>query len=267
MKIQIASDLHLEMIQDVHHGYRVIEPVPDADVLVLAGDIGASETALLAFEDWPVPVVYVTGNHEFYRQDYAQTRKMLENFGALLPLIGKRFHYLENSDVVIAGVRFLGATLWTDYALYGDVATGMRVAGNSISDHHAITFDGHPFTPADALVLHQASRTWLKERLAEPFAGKTVVVTHHCPSRYSVHARYGSNPLNAAFASDLADLMEDDKAAMWIHGHTHSSFDYSLRGTRVVCNPAGYARNVHVSDPAKIVFENEDFDRSLMVEV
>ena len=77
--------------------------------------------------------------------------------------------------------------------------------------------------------------------LAEPFDGKTVVVTHHAPSSQSVHPRYARDLLTPAFASNLEKLMDGDRAALWIHGHMHESFDYEIYDTRVVCNPRGYA--------------------------
>ncbi|HHJ15617.1 MAG TPA: hypothetical protein ENJ80_02855 [Gammaproteobacteria bacterium] len=77
--------------------------------------------------------------------------------------------------------------------------------------------------------------------LAEPFDGQTVVVTHHAPSSQSVHPRYARDLLTRAFASNLEHLMAGDRAAAWVHGHMHESFDYKVHGTRVVCNPRGYA--------------------------
>jgi Icc-related predicted phosphoesterase len=77
--------------------------------------------------------------------------------------------------------------------------------------------------------------------LAESFDGKAVVVTHHAPSSQSVPPRYARDLLTPAFASNLENLMEGDWAALWVHGHMHESFDYEIYGTRVVCNPRGYA--------------------------
>jgi Icc-related predicted phosphoesterase len=93
--------------------------------------------------------------------------------------------------------------------------------------------------------------------LAEPFDGKTVVVTHHAPSSQSVHPRYARDLLTPAFASNLENLVEGDRVALWIHGHMHESFDYEIYGTRVVCNPRGYA-------PKAL---NEDFDQIYTIEI
>jgi Icc-related predicted phosphoesterase len=107
---------------------------------------------------------------------------------------------------------------------------------------------GQRFTPDDAIRLHSASRDWLAVMLAEPFEGKTVVVTHHAPSSLSVHPRYAKNLLTPAFASNLENLMDGHRVVLWVHGHMHDPFDYEVYGTRIICNPRGYAPNALTSD-------------------
>jgi predicted phosphohydrolase len=263
MKIQIASDLHLDLLDDRFPGYRAVEPA-DADVLVIAGDIHRDARAVATFADWPVPVVYVHGNHEAYHASYAETVVALREAAC-----GK-LHYLECDDYVIGGVRFLGCCLWTDYLL-GPAArdTAMAQAEQTLYDHRRIRLASDApdlFRAADALHLHRQSRAWLETKLAEAFDGPTVVVTHHGPHPHSVHPRYAGSPLNAAFVSDLTPLM--GKAALWIHGHVHDSFDYQVAGTRIVANPRGYALNRKSAvSPAAIDWENPQFDARLVVEV
>jgi Icc-related predicted phosphoesterase len=115
-----------------------------------------------------------------------------------------------------------------------------------------------PFTPEASAALFARDAAWLERKLAEPHAGPTVVVTHHAPSRRSVHPRFDGSPLNACFVSDLEHLL-DGRACLWIHGHTHDSFDYVVGGTRVVCNPRGYAKNG--------VDENPRFDADFCVNI
>lgn len=233
MRIQIASDLHLEFFSfKPYQGKPTIEPAPGADLLVLAGDIARDSAALEIFKDWPVPVLYVAGNHEFYKRNHEKLRPQLLEQGT------GRVRYLEQDALEINGVRFLGCTLWTDYLLSGDQPGAMLEARNSLNDHKMIRYGNEPFTPSKALALHQASRRWLEEQLAIPYTGKTVVITHHCPSEKSVAEKYLGDPLNAAFASNLDYMVE--QADLWIHGHTHCSFDYQLGKCRVVCNPRGY---------------------------
>jgi Icc-related predicted phosphoesterase len=135
----------------------------------------------------------------------------------------------------------------------------MDIARRGMNDHRKIKWgigeNSRNFTPEDALKLHKTSKNWLKERFSEPFSGKTVVLTHHCPSERSVHAKYAGQVLNHAFFSALDAEIEEWKPAYWIHGHTHVGFDYMLGETRVICNPKGYPG------------ENAGFDPNLEVEI
>jgi Icc-related predicted phosphoesterase len=115
------------------------------------------------------------------------------------------------------------------------------------------------FTPLDAANLFQRSAAWLESRLRAHWPGPTVVITHHAPSERSVDPRFEGSPLNACFASHLDRLLHQDLACTWIHGHVHHSLDYRADGTRVVCNPRGYARDG--------CNENPDFDIDFVVDV
>jgi hypothetical protein len=118
---------------------------------------------------------------------------------------------------------------------------------------------GTVFTPQDAAGLFKRHAAWLDQRLATPYGGPTVVVTHHAPSAKSIHPRFAGSILNAAFISDLEHLLGHERVDLWIHGHTHDSFDYCVNGTRVLCNPRGYARDG--------VDENASFDPGLTIEI
>ena len=233
MKLHILNDLHIEF-EDF------APPATDADVEVLAGDIGVGVEGLRWAEDrfQERPVIYVPGNHEFYHHDIA----LVDELKAQSP---DHIHVLNDDQVVIDGVRFLGSILWTDFALFGeaDKFFAMQQARQQMTDFSIIQNNGKRFTPEDAIRLHTASRDWLTDMLAEPFDGKTVVVTHHAPSSQSVHPQYANDLMTPAFASNLENLMEGDRAALWIHGHMHESYDYEIYGTRVACNPRGYAPN------------------------
>ncbi|HYD79131.1 MAG TPA: metallophosphoesterase [Paucimonas sp.] len=248
MKIQIASDLHLEFLETRFPGYRIVEPAPGADVLVLAGDIHHASRAVGAFGDWPVPVVYVHGNHELYHQQYDRAVANLRAASG-----GGAVRFLECNETVLGGVRFLGCCLWTDYRLYpGAAAEAMREAERRLADHRAIRVGERFFGAQDALERHGKARAWLAARLAEDHGGKTVVVTHHAP-------------LNAAFASDLAPLLE--RADLWIHGHVHDSFDYRVGRARVVANPRGYMRSRQAASPREIEWENPAFDAMRVIDL
>jgi predicted phosphodiesterase len=230
MKLHILSDLHIEFA-----GFTV--PATDADVVVLAGDIGVGVGGL----DWlraqriNKPVIYVPGNHEYYHNDF----RLIETLRTQAP---PNVHVLNDDGTEIDGVRFLGSTLWTDFALFGEADRffSIRHAQRNMADFSLISRGAKIFSPEDSIELHRNSRKWLKRRLSDGFAAKSVVVTHHVPSSCSVHPRYVRDLLTPAFASNLEDMMDGDRVALWIHGHTHDAFDYRINGMRVLCNPRGY---------------------------
>lgn len=197
------------------------------------------------------PVIYVPGNHEYYGENIpgqlAAMRLYAKPAGVTV---------LNNEEVVIGGVRFLGATLWTDFNVMGAAkrAEALEYAERHFNDYITIRNGSGGWLSAQETVdLHVKSAAWLERKLAEPFDGTTVVITHHAPHPRSVKPKHNGHLLTCAFASDLSRMM--GKAALWIHGHTHHSFDYDVAGTRILANPKGY------------VDENQDFDPRLVVSV
>ena len=260
MKLHILSDLHLEM-----RNHALAPPVTDADVVVLAGDIHRhAEGIAWAMQRFSSSrVIYVAGNHEYYDGDWDRTIPMLR--AAAVEAGRDRLSFLEEDALVVDGVRFLGCTLWTDFDVYGEERRTelMDAALRSVVDFRTIGTSNASgevgrLAPSQVRERHLASARWLAGELERPFAGATVVVTHHLPHRDSIAPRYDDDPRNGAFVSDLSRLM--GKSALWIHGHTHNSFDYVASGTRVVCNPRGYPRRDGT-------VENRRFDPGLTIEV
>ena len=237
MKLHILSDLHLEF------GDFVL-PETDADVLILAGDIGIGADGIQwATAQTDKPVIYVAGNHEYYNREYIET--LDEMYRAAKD---RGVHFLENDELVFGGVRFLGCTLWTDFAIYPPMSPAMAMthARQRLNDFRLIQNGKRLFTPEDSLQLHEESIAWLRQRLAVPFDGPTVVITHHAPSLKADHPQYGLNPLTPCFVSNLEHLMEGSRAALWIFGHTHSCHDIMVNGTRLISNQRGYVRHEEV---------------------
>ena len=253
MKLNVLSDLHLSV-------GGMEQPRNDADVVVLAGDIARPSQSAAWALDFDKPVLYVVGNHEFYGGSIEGTVEELRRLCA-----GSHVHVLDDEEVIIEGVRFLGSTLWTDFILFGDGDAGgaaMAAARHFMRDFTRIrNSDGMDalFTPTDSAALFQRHAAWLDRQLATAHAGPTVVITHHAPSRQSIHPRFAGSLLNACFVSDAEYLIGTGRAQLWIHGHTHDSFDYTVLGTRVVCNPRGYAKAG--------INENARFDPDLIIEV
>lgn len=252
MRIQIFSDLHVDV-----RAPRAISIAPDVDAVVVAGDVcqGAERgfTQLRQFVPMMIPIVMVLGNHAFYRRCLAEE---LAQARSVAPLYG--VHLLENDVVALDGVRFIGCTLWTDYAVFGqaNIARAMLAAAQGLNDHRRIAWAKQPwqrFRPVEALRLHRESRAFIETSLATPFDGKTLVVTHHAPHTGSLHPRYRHDLLSAAYVSDLSAVIEAGRPDLWVHGHVHSSFDYAVVHTRIICNPHGYGAENPAFDPALVV--------------
>jgi Icc-related predicted phosphoesterase len=254
-KLWVLSDLHV----DVNRRYPLAlpDPRPDHDAVVIAGDIchGLDEAIwFIANEKLnDKPVVLVAGNHEFYGFDLHAELASGRSEAAKFPNV----HLLERDTVEIAGIAVFGCTLWTDYRYAGarEQARAMHLAAHRLNDHRMICNGRNVWTPQDALEEHEASRAWLSTELGKAGPVPKVVVTHHAPSPRSVHERYRSDLLTAAFASDLSALF--GHATLWVHGHMHSPADFVQGGCRVVANPRGYVG----------IKEDRAFDPGLVVEV
>lgn len=266
MRIQLVSDLHLEFLAQCAPGERLFQISPEADVLVLAGDIAAGAAAIGHFADAPVPVLYVLGNHEHYGAEIDSTLQACREAAA-----GTAVTVLEEDAFVLDGVRFLGCTLWTDYRFRSGLTPeqNMLAAERELADHYAIHQNGRLFTAADALRRHTRSLAWLDEQLRQWHRGRTVVVTHHGPHPRSVHQRFLNHrtmALNGAFVSELSEQLA--RADLWLHGHVHDCFDYHEAGCRVVANPRGYVLNRGcAASAADFEFENPAFRGELVLTI
>lgn len=229
MNILPISDLHLEIS-------NFTTPLPDVDAVVLAGDIGIG----LAGVEWAKRVdkhvLYVLGNHEFEGHDYDKLLDQLREAAAKTDNV----HLLQQNEVVIDGVRFLGCTMWTDFEIFGSHwKNDAKLACLLGMPEYATVYKNKKLLHiSDTERMHHSDRGWLKMKLRTPFQGETVIVTHHAPHAESVLPKYRKNLLSAAFASDLTELL--GRNSIWIHGHTHAGLDYEIDGTRIICNPRGY---------------------------
>ena len=240
MKLQLFSDLHLES--------ETFEPVPapGAELLVLAGDIDSSWAGLARFARWPVPVLFVPGNHEFDGRDVDAAGPALRQHVEALGHV-----WLERRSAVLRGadgrrIRFVGTVRWTDFDLFGvaqrerSLRAGAYFQRVMRATRHGLPFDAHAVRE-EAL----ACRAWLAEALAEPAEGRwdaTVAITHFAPSLHSGDPRYGRQPGTASFCNADDDLLP--RASVWLHGHVHCRHDYRLAhpeggSTRVVCQARG----------------------------
>jgi predicted phosphodiesterase len=269
LRIQIASDLHLEMFsKPFANWYRVDRLGPEAaDLLVLAGDIHNGIEAVRCFADWPIPVLYVPGNHEYYETRIDLALRAMRDAAR-----GTSVRVLSEDVTVIHGLRFVACTLWTDYELLGTgihKTLAMQTCERFMVDHRLIQgvdANRKRFTPEDALSIHQREKAWLVEQLHTPHDAPTVAITHHGVHPQSVHPRFDQHPANPGFISNLSDVL--GLADLWIHGHVHNSFDYWVGRTRVVVNPGSYALNIgQAKRPEDLRWENPEFDPAKLVQL
>ena len=266
MRLLVLSDLHVE-----HAPFEA--PSGHYDAVILAGDIHngvrALQWARQTFERHPI--IQIAGNHEYYDEILQPCREALHVAAKSLGI-----HLLDDSSLLLGGVEFLGTTLWTDFRIFDrpgralrlDAAQAMRASKGLLADYFAIRFQtlesGSPtprsFEPEDSLALHQQARGWLDRALAGSAAIPRVVISHHLPSWNSVSQRFAGSVTNAAFVSDLDDLVE--RSNWWIHGHTHSSHRYRVGRATVLSNPRGYPKRGKAHG-----FENPDFRPDLIIEI
>jgi predicted phosphodiesterase len=229
MKIHLYSDTH---------GYNY-KPEVKADIIVNAGDgLNEHQDRLEQCE----------GNHDFYGTD-------IEGYSS---------KYYQNQSWYGGGkVKFFCCPLWTNFwgqSLEDDfVGSNRHVFDTCLNDFHCIK----GMTPEKMAELFNTDFKFLKYNV-EKYSDKDnsiVIATHFAPSKKSIHPKYKGNMLNPYFVNDLDEfILANPQIKLWCHGHTHSSLDYMIGETRVVCNPLGYQE----SDGS---FENPEFNKDLIIEI
>lgn len=225
MRINYFSDVHLEFGEQDH-------PNNDADIVIAAGDIGVFKQGVEWLKKIDKPVLYVAGNHEFYSNQYQQVLETLRKECA-----GSNIVFLEQDQVVIQGVRFLGCTLWTD--LYIDGEEKAEAIGKTLNDFRKVNFNQETFNQQHFSNLHHQAKSWLESELRKPHDGKTVVITHHAPTEWSWIET--PNALKKmAYCNDLKPFIYEHEIAVWFHGHVHNLGDYRIADARILSNTRGY---------------------------
>jgi len=254
MHIQILSDLHVEFD-------NAVPPLaPDADLVVMAGDFAPATQRRIgeAAKAWAAAgqILYVPGNHEFYGSDIDRAAQILavdcQTHGVTL---------LNPGAVSVGHVRFIGATLWTDFRFDGaeyELGSHLAVRSGLTDFRGAIASRGVNLTTWETSSRHTRDRAFIEAELsaAREAGHVAVVITHHAPSPRCIHPKYEASRLNAGFASNLEELIREHEPALWIHGHVHNAVDVTVGRTRIIANPHGYG-------PA----EARDFRPSLAIEV
>lgn len=230
MILQILSDLHIEFHRDLGKSFIDALEADRADVLIVAGDVIPLHDPVVArnvFERLcrryrDKPVLFVPGNHEFYGAGtIAAGMRTLDSFKDI-----DNLKVLDNDLVEIDGVEFVGSTLWFSYDQNRD-----RRDSSLLNDFNLISnFE------RDVNSKFLESVSYLNWHVNP----NSIVITHHYPLPNSIHPQYARSPLNKFFGCDLSELIENNRPKLWVHGHTHNSFNYKYKDTHVVCNPFGY---------------------------
>lgn len=240
MKILPISDIHLEFGGTAD---ELVETLADADVCVIAGDftmarfLDTLRADLKPFSEKYDQVIYVAGNHEYYKGEVEEVSKML----AVACQEYSNVHLLRpDHPLVYKDQRFIGGTMW--FPQGPNTWLGPKL----LNDYRMIK----NFTP---WVYDQ--NTLFRAMLKEELTSTDIVVTHHLPSMNSVAPQYQREVSNIFFVSNQAMDINYRQPKLWIHGHTHEACDYKLGDTRVICNPKGYP------------YEGKPFNPKLIVEV
>ena len=156
------------------------------------------------------------GNHKYYGEQLNVLEKMR------VAARGSRAYILDLDEVMLEGIRFLGATLWTDYLAFGrdHRPEAMDKAARFLNVHRLINRP-YGFTPADALECHERGRAWLEAKARHEIGWSDRHGCHHAPSLLGTDAKFRNDYLTGAFVSDLEELIKRYSPTIWIHGHTH----------------------------------------------
>ena len=236
VKIYLASDLHFE----AWGRSDAIEVPADADIAVIAGDLHYMPNALEIIgktaEEHEIPVVFVSGNHEYYHRDYEAMNELATNYEH------ENVHVLINQTAEIKGVRFICTPLWSNFQAFGDElqAAAMQTAQNCINDFRLIKLNHNKITAEIMLGWHQQARDFLETELTKPFAGKTVVVTHFPPSYNLCHEQFIGEPLSPYFNANCDEIIEKYQPDAWFYGHTHTAVEKTVHGVPMYSNMGGY---------------------------
>lgn len=278
MKLRITSDWHLnsykyhypdeaasntEMSKAWQDKFLPVMPDDSEQILIIAGDIdnGLNRSfTKQVFHDIQqrfYQTIFVYGNHDFYGQRLRQDGKVLISPQSIQgDMFSTRLtRYEEKLDIH-------ATTLWTDFDK-GNVEV-MDLLSRRLNDYFSIKSGDSPITPIEVYEVHNSQLDWLMNYTTKTKLDKQrcVIVTHHAPSAKSVSPKYVGHETNPGFVSDFDDFVAACGAVVWVHGHVHSSHDYYIGPTRIICNPVGYMLS---SDRE---FENQEgYNPRLVIEV
>lgn len=285
MKIRVYSDLHIDPSYFLPYTPPVL-PDEDQQVLILAGDVAEYKHVAQFVLDMSKRfrhVIYIFGNHEFYKTSISRAFEKVK--GKIAQLNGNRYptnvSILENEFVIIDDVAFIGATLWSSMDERHPFT--MWNAKQRMNDYRQIRMPvgngkgqnayGSKLTPTKTVEMHYESRQYFmetsKKLKADLGVRKIVAISHHGPTKQSIDPGYVGDGLNGAYVSELTEELYAAPIDLWCHGHVHHKFDYTVTfghgdeyPTRVVTNPRGYRMKKYPNQ-----MENPDFEEEALIEL
>lgn len=237
MKIQYASDLHLEFPEN--KAFLKENPLkPVGDILILAGDIllftqlDNHQDFFDYLSDHFQDTYWVPGNHEYYHSDLANRS------GIFHEKIRSNVHLLNNKSIKIDEVEFFFTTLWSHISDKNQWYVSRRM-----NDFRLINFQSEYFSTHIYNQLHTQSLEFLQTAFAISKSSKKVVASHHIPTFHNYPEKYKDDSLNEAFAVELFDTIEKYQPDLWIFGHSHANVsDFSIGKTQLRTNQMGYCQ-------------------------
>jgi len=258
MTVLIVGDLHLDMWSEADRDPFVALSVAEwsgIEAVIVAGDLTNKPRVR-----WKYAVRHLVryietkrifilpGNHDYYDFRIDGDDRLAEIARA------EGAHFLQKSEVMIGRTRFLCCTLWTDFALYGDVAASQAIAKSRMNDYCYIRNAGAGYRrirPYETALIYAEHRGWLAERLSNPHAGPTIVVTHHCPHPGLISKTPGD--LDPVYGSDLTELIQRHQPEAWLFGHTHFQAETVVGRTLLRNVSLGYRDQVPTGQEGQIL--------------
>ena len=245
IRVHYCSDLHLEQ-GDLN------APIPEGDILILAGDICIAEdlvswqsdckkkesrdramwffdTVSESFEH----VLYCMGNHEHLDFDLYHTEDFLKS------QLHSNIHLLEKQHIKIEDTIFYGATLWSDFK--GANPDQIKKSGEKMPEYKYARAGKNLLTPEITLQEHQMTLKSLRQTARQYYDHNIVVISHHAPSYQGLSEYFNGTGTQGAFASDLIDIIQThDNIKHWVFGHTHLKREFQVETCRFHTNCRGY---------------------------
>jgi predicted phosphohydrolase len=218
MKIQIASDLHLDQLNSSYDYKKLI--YPESDILILAGDICHIENLnkytnfFNYLNDNFHYIIYIPGNHEFYNK---KSLKIIEMTTMITDFLKnyKNFIYLNNRSIIIEDILFTGSCLWCSPTVDPPSWFNIDLSKEDICE---MNFESIKYLNEISSLKHQ----------------KHIIITHYPPIKLDLNFHSTKYFYKEYYVNK--NLYLDYSPLYWIYGHTHSNFNKKIDNTTYISN-------------------------------